>query len=250
MKRIFETAKIPFVRFEAVDRERAAAHPLRSKIPTKRLRDWTLGELGCLLSHIEVWKLIASSDDPFGAVFEDDVHIDPNLRAFLEGPIPKEIDVVKLETVNLHTRVSRWPRASVASVGLHELKSLHTGAGAYALSRRAARALVERVTMFDVPADHLLFELDHPSSRNLLRVQCVPALAIQDCVLPSDRQKGGFLSSAMSDRPVWAPTAKKLRLVDRVFSSPFSVPRRLLLRGWASATTRAGTIGYLGPLQE
>lgn len=249
MWRIFAAAEIPIIRFEAIDRERAAAHPLKALVPPKRFREWTLGELGCLLSHFEIWRLIADGDEPFGAVFEDDVHIDPRLREFLNQPLPAEADLVKLETVNLNVRVGRQPRATVSSVGLHTLRTLHTGAGAYVLSRRAARLLVDRLTTFDMPADHLLFELDHPASAGFVRYQCIPALAVQDCVLPDAEQKGGVLSSNMSDRPIWAPETTIPSLADRFVRAPATLPRRIAKRALLSITTRSGGIAYNGPLQ-
>jgi GR25 family glycosyltransferase involved in LPS biosynthesis len=35
----------------------------------------TAGGVGCYLSHVEVWRKIASNDEPFGIIFEDDTRL-------------------------------------------------------------------------------------------------------------------------------------------------------------------------------
>lgn len=48
----------------------------------------TRGGVGCYLSHLGVYKLIAGGDKDFGIVFEDDVNIDPMLMHKLDSVIP------------------------------------------------------------------------------------------------------------------------------------------------------------------
>ena len=72
----FERAGIPFERFEAVDQQRALSHPVGRNLPPLRSgRSWQPFEIGCLLSHYELWKRIAEDDADFSAIVEDDVLI-------------------------------------------------------------------------------------------------------------------------------------------------------------------------------
>jgi glycosyl transferase family 25 len=195
---LFGSLGIPFERFEAVNAEAAHSHPLRRSLPPAR-HPWSDSELGCLLSHFEIWQLIATAEDPFGAVFEDDLYVAPSLARVLSCTAPLGADVIKLETTRA-TCYRTTPEAHISGVGLHRLFEMHEGSGGYLISRRAAKTLISRVKHFDMPVDHLLFEPLHSASRGLSIFQCVPSLVIQDDVLPSGRRRGGALSSGMKDR--------------------------------------------------
>lgn len=59
----------------------------------------TRGGVGCYLSHLGVYKLIAGGDKDFGMIFEDDVNIDPRLMHKLNHvmhTIPSNWDILLL----------------------------------------------------------------------------------------------------------------------------------------------------------
>ena len=223
MTAIFGALDIAFQRFDAVDGKRARSHPIFTQMPAPKYRAWSDGELGCLLSHYEVWKLIAEGADEFGAVFEDDIHVSPRLKNVLEALIPTGADIVKLET-HSNTGYRTAPEANVGGVGLHRLFEMHYGTAGYIISRSAARTLLSRAEWFDVPVDHLLFEPMHPASRDFAVLQCVPGLVVQDDALPADRRQGGAMATGMSGRKQEAPVRP---LLERISRFPRSGARRV-----------------------
>ncbi len=248
MQRIFDKAGIPLGRFNAIDHKQVPVHPARALIPTRhRFRDWSLSELGCLLSHYEIWQNIAAGPDPFAAVFEDDVHIDgPELRRFLESEIPEAADVIKLETF-------MSPVVTAPFRGrLQELRSLHTGSAGYVISRRAARSLAERPNLFDMPVDHVLFEPGHPANANLLRLQHNPALVAQDCVLPPGQSVGGFLNSNMSDRPAFgaAPRPPRGSFFDRAARAPKTIWKIVSSQARTRLLSRGSIVPFSGNIER
>ena len=177
---------VAFERFEAINAIRSRQHPARLLIPPLRPRPWTDGELGCLMSHYDLWKRAAVSADPFTAIFEDDLHVDPRLAALINDPgaIPADADLIKLETVNVPVSLTRHEHPGPRGTSFAVLKTLHHGCGAYIVSRRAAAYLVRSINRFDLPADDVMFGFDNPLGRHLRRYQVLPALAVQDIILP------------------------------------------------------------------
>ncbi len=147
---------------------------------------WLPGEIGCFLSHFEVWRRIAAQEEPWGAVFEDDVHASPDLGPLLAASdwIPADADVVRLEA-NRSMRLAAG-RAVRAAPGRRVYRALSgtAGAAAYILSRRAAAWIVEVDPEVQTAADVFLFKPKISSvARRLKRFQIVPAVCIQDELL-------------------------------------------------------------------
>jgi glycosyl transferase family 25 len=158
--------------------ENAGANPLLSA-----------GEIGCLLSHQAVWRLIAEGVEPFAAVLEDDIHVSPDLTAFLRTAewIPGDADVMKLETSRDRVAIDRQPACRHDGRLIQRLASTHPGTAGYVISARAARRLMSRKERMDRPVDALLFELPDGAARGLVVYQVNPALCIQDDFLPGSR---------------------------------------------------------------
>jgi glycosyl transferase family 25 len=212
MREVLGSIGVDFERFDAIDIERSKRHPVLPLIPPLRTgRPWTEGELACLLSHYEVWKLIAAGLDPFGAVFEDDLHVDPRLAEIINDPgaLPADADIVKLETVNMTVFVSRHETPGPFGVAFAQLLTLHYGAGAYVLSKQTAGLLVRSITSFDLPADDVLFGRAHALCRGLRRYQAVPALVVQDVILPLPQRtlalKSGLEPARLAQREAIGP---------------------------------------------
>lgn len=106
---------VNFRRFPAMDKQiltLLSAHFLfnTDKIAQIIRREITLGEIGCTLSHIGCWKLIAEdstlSDDDFVLIAEDDVklHLDfePNIAAILDyAKSEQNISLIILQKLGL-----------------------------------------------------------------------------------------------------------------------------------------------------
>tara|TARA_R110002124_G_scaffold149793_6_gene315977 strand:- start:2992 stop:3675 length:684 start_codon:yes stop_codon:yes gene_type:complete len=211
---------ISFERFEAIDA--AAAKDRQREISAKRYGTWAPSEVGCLLSHSDIWAIISQGCDEYAIVMEDDLHFEKGLRRFLNHPFPSDADIIKLETVGQTVRTSWFPKYSAGGTSLYKLHSLHTGSGAYAISRQAAAHLDSQKHNFDLPVDHILFEPFHPASHPLTRYQCVPGLVRQDVILPPHERVGGSLETGMTDRPVFHAATST--------SIPPNIARRALTR--------------------
>ena len=191
MREVLAGIGLPFERFEALNPARAALHPCFAQIPPMKERNWVPGEIAIILSHFEVWRLIANGEEKFGMVLEDDLVVDPALARVLNGscPIPEDADLIKLDS-GQHTLValSRRSMATPDGFAWHRLRSLHYGGAAYLISRPAARKLMESIALFDMPVDDALFTPGHRVGRMLRVWQAVPVLAIQHLNLPPERQ--------------------------------------------------------------
>ncbi|WP_432286651.1 glycosyltransferase family 25 protein [Aminobacter sp. BA135] len=92
----FASLGLDFERIAAIDKNNLRDDHISHVVGT----GWTGGELGCFLSHIEAWKVVASGTDEFGCIFEDDVHLAPDATRFLKDSnwIPQGLDLIELET--------------------------------------------------------------------------------------------------------------------------------------------------------
>jgi glycosyl transferase family 25 len=134
-------------------------------------------EVGCFLSHLEVWKKIANLDCP-AVVLEDDVILTTSsIHAFNALSTYTNADIVNLEAVG-KKQVSD---ASVYnSLVLRRLVLNSSGAGAYMLWPSGAKKLLYKYQSKGAAlADAFINE-----TRNLSSWQIVPAVVIQQCMLP------------------------------------------------------------------
>lgn len=209
MRAVLGGIGIAFQRFDAIDIPRSRQHPAFGLIPPMRIRPWSAGELACLLSHYEVWKLIAAGEERYAAVFEDDLHVDPRLARLIKdrSALPPDADLVKLETVSLPVWLARRELPGPADTRFAAIRSLHYGCGAYIVSRDTAALLVRSIGAFDLPPDDVMWGIDHPLCRKLRRYQVLPALVAQDIILPAEQRTPALASSL---EPARAEAAKVL----------------------------------------
>ncbi len=147
---------------------------------------WLPGEVGCFLSHFEAWRRIADREDAWAAVFEDDVHVSPDLGPLLASNswIPAEADVVRLEA-NRSMRLSGGrPVEAAPGRRVYRARSGTPGAAGYILAKRAAVRLIETSPELHSIPDVFLFKPKiSPVAFALRRYQVVPAVCIQDEML-------------------------------------------------------------------
>jgi glycosyl transferase, family 25 len=165
VREVFRRSGLAFERFPAVDGKQLAADQ-RTLLPSRmRQREWTAGEIGCLLSHYELWRRVATGDDELATIFEDDVFLSPKLAALLaqlERTPPQGSVLIKLDTNSHLVELDRRPVSRPSGIALHRLRSLHHGAAGYIVSRQVARMLVARIGAFDLPVDNVLFGRQYP----------------------------------------------------------------------------------------
>ena len=160
---------IQFTRFEAVDGHQFAGDATALIQDVGKL---TLPELGCMLSHVGVWKMMLEQDIPMAVVMEDDVMFgegfNTGLHSFLQQ-LPEEFDIAYLGfNTNMHVQFG-IPGAGKVSAIVEDyqygLNSLHTacyrlyrawGTCSYLISRRGASRLIDLVTNTTYP-DHFHF---------------------------------------------------------------------------------------------
>lgn len=190
----FDRLELTFERIPAVDgrlmsdQDYADFQRARPRGHNKR---WLRGQMGCFLSHFQAWERIAAGDDRYGAVFEDDIYVSDGLRHVLSDDawIPTGVDVVRLEPSSNRVRLGR-KLASLDGRDFYSVLSTSWCAGAYLLSREAARRLVALAPAQHQPADIMLFSFDDAMpARDMAIVQCQPAPCIQDKFLnPENHQ--------------------------------------------------------------
>jgi glycosyl transferase family 25 len=166
-----------FERIEAVD-----ASSIREARGTLRA-----AEIACFESHRAAWKRLVDSGDRWGAVFEDDVHLSPDIAPFLldDQWIPAAASIVKLETYHHHIIVSRKKIPVAGGRKLRELCVGFVGAAGYILSREAAERLLAETVYYEFAVDWVLFDPSGARGFGIVTYQLMPAVCIQDTVLAS-----------------------------------------------------------------
>jgi glycosyl transferase family 25 len=158
------------------------------------------GEIGCFLSHLDIWKTIAEGGDEWAFVAEDDAHLSADAPSFLSTCdwLPADAVLVKAETTLSQLELSRAVFGRPFGHELRRLKSKHLGSGGYFLSRRGAACLVRLAADRCGPADQFLFS---PMVGMLDRhrfLQLLPAICIQD-VFIKDSVHNDTLSSVIQE---------------------------------------------------
>jgi glycosyl transferase family 25 len=141
------------------------------------------GDQCCSLSHRLAWQRLVESGDAYAAVLEDDVALSARAPVVLQDAnwIPPDTDLIKLEHYGPASQSVLLSDFKDVGQGfrLGRMRSRHTGAAAYILSRRAAELLLA-IPRFDLPVDHLLFNPNNSKSFAHLRPwQLLPTVARQ-----------------------------------------------------------------------
>jgi len=189
MARQLSALGIPFQRVDALDAKNACDDELAEHFNDRGpLGVIPKGDKCCSLSHLRAWHAFVQSGESHGLILEDDVAIDSHAAPLLRDAdwIPPSVELLKLERygppgqrVLLDERVSVSDRHRIG-----RLRSRHTGAAAYILTRRTAEELIERVGCWTVPVDHMLFNPNNsPLSHFLVPYQMTPAIAHQTEIL-------------------------------------------------------------------
>ncbi len=141
----------------------------------------TGAETACFRSHQLCWRMIADGSQPYGAIFEDDVVFGHDASSLLRSTswVPKDADVVKLETFLDPVRIDRQRHEVAHGYSVTRLFGRHHGAAAYILSKSAAKKLLRLTKHLRSPVDNALFD---PATLTFVRLtvyQMVPAPCIQ-----------------------------------------------------------------------
>ncbi|MER9354364.1 glycosyltransferase family 25 protein [Mesorhizobium sp. M0514] len=169
---------VPFERIAAVD---ARNDPLSFPVSSRLTRP----EIACFLSHRKCWQIIADGADQYGAVFEDDAAFKSDAGSILsnDGWVPRDADIVKLETMFGQVRLGR-----IGSIGngyaVGRLVGEHLGTAGYVISKAAAQKLLGRIRHLKEPIDLTLFSPNSLTFASNKTYQLAPALCVQSQRLP------------------------------------------------------------------
>ena len=179
-----ERLGLRFTRLDALDAKEVDLRPIDCWFQTGGpLGEIPKGDKCCSLSHRMAWERLLASGAPYAAVLEDDVVLKDGARFPLGNSnwIPSGLDLIKLEhygPAGQSVLLSDF-RDVGQGFRLGRMRSRHTGAAAYILSRRAAELLLA-IARFDLPVDHLLFNPNNsPVFARLQPWQLLPVVARQ-----------------------------------------------------------------------
>lgn len=175
MERHIQELGIAVDRFSAIDAcNLSDAEVANWKDETSNL---SKGELCCFLSHRSIWEKIAVGDADYGAIFEDDVLLSPDIKDFLDTTdwIPKNAGLIRLETTFQEVMVGR-PLAELCNHReLRPLRTLHWGSAGYVVSKEIAVRMLQKSQKISLPADWFKFD----PAFGFKPTQIVPALCVQ-----------------------------------------------------------------------
>jgi glycosyl transferase family 25 len=212
----FAKKNLDFTFFDALTPEPAGefANQLGLRVDDTLL---TKGEIACFMSHVFLWNKMINENIPHMAIFEDDIYLGENVKAFLTDNswIDSNWHLIKIEEftnkVALGQKVKMFD--GEPNRALFELKSKNLGTAGYILSLHGAKQLISYIQALDklIALDHLMFE-KLIQDKILSVLQMKPALCIQDVTLYSTKDSVKFASHLYKERQVRMKYNKKTGL--------------------------------------
>ena len=149
MRAQLDSCGLPYRFFDAIRVDLGRGWP-DNYARSQRLRhsgvDMRAGEMGCYLSHREIWKAFLAGDEALCLVLEDDAEIGPDFAAVVEalGEDTSDWEFVRLTATFQRTA---YPLRRLAGEHfLVEYLEQPNGTVGYLLNRRAARRLLDYTT--------------------------------------------------------------------------------------------------------
>ncbi len=148
----------------------------------------SFGALACFHSHRNAWDMVAKGDDRYVAIFEDDVHMSPDLPRFLGDTswIPEDADIVHIGRSRERCIVLNDPRKAMDRK-LYLTVTENSGTEAYVISRNCAAHMLSAFVVIDKEFDQILFN-DNAFALTIYKL--VPSLCIQDQFVETPRFEG------------------------------------------------------------
>jgi glycosyl transferase, family 25 len=202
MQAQFDRQSIRFERIAAVNGQApdiaAAAAACMPGISGRRM---SAGAYACFQSHRKAWRRLLDTRESHALVFEDDLVLAEGFSDLMGHHwIPKDADLVKLETFNTRMHLARQPKYDVAGRDLLRLRSRHVGSGCYAISARFAPTLLAMTEEIAEPPDEFMFSDALPSFGKIVTYQMTPAAAIQGNLLSTAKTGSGWADTSITER--------------------------------------------------
>jgi glycosyl transferase family 25 len=157
-----DALQMPFSFFDAVDGRALDLATLQDYARVKRRlfsgRDMTAGEMGCVLSHRGVMRMIVEQDIPYALVLEDDAQLAPDLPEVLHALMETSVQWDMIRFLS-RPKVYKNSRVIMPLVGPYELTRVFAtpgGAYGYLLTKEAAARLLPFMEKNWQPNDILL----------------------------------------------------------------------------------------------
>ncbi len=146
--------------FEAVDGHSFDVHSVPEYDGKRRRqyfgRDLTAGEVGCLLSHRAVYKMMVNENINRALILEDDTIFQPNFPQVLTAILEEDIqwDILRfLNASKILKSPHRLQRSLSTGHNLYSVQATPGGAFAYMLTKHAAERLLEHTKKNWLPID-------------------------------------------------------------------------------------------------
>jgi glycosyl transferase, family 25 len=175
-------AGFSYDRFQAIDGSEPGVQEItrgtRLSVGINALRS---NEIAIGLSHRACWRRFLESDFETTVIFEDDVVLAPGFESvFQKGWLPKDADIIKLETFQSQsTKVLARVDGRIGGRSVHRLRADHVGCAAYLVTRKGAEHLLSLVREISAPIDIILFCVELPIFHRCKIYQMVPAPCTQ-----------------------------------------------------------------------
>src|SRR5699024_7423153 len=109
------------------------------------------------------WEKIATGEDQYTAVFEDDIHLSDSVKELLNDCdwIPDDTDIIKLETNKKLAKLKKHRMEVFKNLFLSRLLGRHLRTGGYIISKNCAGKLLEKTKTVATEVDQLMFNPKH-----------------------------------------------------------------------------------------
>ncbi|MDE1901939.1 MAG: glycosyltransferase family 25 protein [Alphaproteobacteria bacterium] len=231
--------------FEAVDGHKVTESDLSD---FRHIKNSSLfkGEIGCLLSHLGVWKTFLQSGLQYAIVLEDDLHFSPRIKTVLENLQSPRDDffILRLETFFHVVEIDCGHEKTMPVSGdyfVGRCLSTQVGTGAYIVNRNTAEFLVSAIKYARHAVDVELFSNEQRSIPQVPVYQIFPAICIQDKVLEeSERTTSTRLPSTIGDQRQLPPGPKRafFDAIPETVKSRLRKIKQVLRASWIEATRR------------
>lgn len=157
MRMQLELFELEWVRVSAVDGTTLPPQVLRQENRRARPRMLSPGEIGCLQSHVSIWRQIADGPSPAALVLEDDVLLASGFARIVNDVswLPPD-GIIRLETFCMPVSLGHQIHALEAR-GVYQMRSNHHGAAAYILTKVRAKILLQDYAAYIDSADRMMF---------------------------------------------------------------------------------------------
>lgn len=169
MKTRLAALGLEYTRLSATDGYAEWDHLVRNvDVPAFRRnvgREILPGEIGCYVSHLNVWQALQDSNCDVALVMEDDVVFHDDFLAAVDQVLAKRDlwDLVKLNKIRANQPIMQH---KLGAYSLNSYIGAFTGTGAYLITRVFAQAQMSAMLPIVRPIDHVLDRYDGHSFRH------------------------------------------------------------------------------------